>query len=295
MLKPRIDDLKTMIFIIVAMFLLVFVSFVGAQTEFTIEDHKTATPTTTVVSYESLRKLIGTSDIYNNSITNDKLAEPVSIANGGTGKTTAAEALAALGTQPWTAGEKTQALNGSMSVDFVAQKITSFSRNESLVGDVDYGVIDVPVYQRFTAVASGVATLSLTITTPTAVTDNNGGGYTLVFEGFAANGLLSSSGGVAAAIPYSAVFTRLIREDATVGESSVVTTVYKGARATILPSSRDITDVVMTTAETNERVVTVLFTINCAGSVASIPTITGRYRLVYHGFTSAPILTIRTP
>lgn len=144
MLKPRIDDLKTMIFIIMAMFLLVFVSFVGAQTEFAIEDYKTATPTTTVVSYESLRKLIGTSDIYNNSITNDKLAEPVSIANGGTGKTTAAEALAALGgaslngsstvafnastingVAPLTANEKTQALVGSTTVNFLAKDLTA--------------------------------------------------------------------------------------------------------------------------------------------------------------------------
>src|SRR5574343_1111741 len=34
------------------------------------------------------------------SVTNAKLAEPVSVANGGTGKTTAAEALAALGGAP---------------------------------------------------------------------------------------------------------------------------------------------------------------------------------------------------
>jgi hypothetical protein len=66
------------------------------------------------------------------SVTNAKLAEPVSVANGGTGKTTAAEALAALGgaslngsstvafnastlngVAPLTAAEKTQALMGS--------------------------------------------------------------------------------------------------------------------------------------------------------------------------------------
>jgi hypothetical protein len=52
------------------------------------------------------------------SVTNAKLAEPVSVANGGTGKTTAAEGLAALGGA---------SLNGSSTVDFAAQELTAFS------------------------------------------------------------------------------------------------------------------------------------------------------------------------
>jgi len=87
--------------------------------------------------------VVGSSGISDGSVTNAKLAEPVSVANGGTGKTTAAEALAALGgaslngsstvafnastingVVPLTAAEKTQALVGSSTVDFQAQNIT---------------------------------------------------------------------------------------------------------------------------------------------------------------------------
>jgi hypothetical protein len=85
---------------------------------------------------------VTTDSIADGSITNDKLAEPVSVANGGTGKTTAAEALAALGgaslngsstvafnastingVAPLTAAEKTQALVGSSTVNFSAASI----------------------------------------------------------------------------------------------------------------------------------------------------------------------------
>jgi hypothetical protein len=59
--------------------------------------------------------VVGSSGISDGSVTNAKLAEPVSVANGGTGKTTAAEALAALGGA---------SLNGSSTVDFAAQRST---------------------------------------------------------------------------------------------------------------------------------------------------------------------------
>jgi hypothetical protein len=86
---------------------------------------------------------VTTDSIADGSITNDKLAEPVSVANGGTGKTTAAAGLAALGgaslngsstvafnastingVAPLTANEKTQALVGSSTVSHTAQNYT---------------------------------------------------------------------------------------------------------------------------------------------------------------------------
>jgi hypothetical protein len=75
-----------------------------------------ASDTTEVVDLRYPQKVpedssVTTDSIADGSITNDKLAEPVSVANGGTGATTAAAGLAALGG----AG-----LNGSSTVDFAA-------------------------------------------------------------------------------------------------------------------------------------------------------------------------------
>jgi hypothetical protein len=106
-----------------------------------------ASDTTEVVDLRYPQKVpedasVTTDSIADGSITNDKLAEPVSVANGGTGKTTATEALAALGgaslngsstvafnastingVVPLTAAEKTQALVGSSTVDFYGKDI----------------------------------------------------------------------------------------------------------------------------------------------------------------------------
>jgi hypothetical protein len=78
-----------------------------------------ASDTTEVVDLRYPQKVpedssVTTDSIADGSITNDKLAEPVSVANGGTGKTTAAEALAALGGA---------SLNGSSTVAFNASTI----------------------------------------------------------------------------------------------------------------------------------------------------------------------------
>jgi hypothetical protein len=59
--------------------------------------------------------VVGSSGISDGSVTNAKLAEPVSVANGGTGKTTAAAGLAALGGA---------SLNGSSTVDFACATAT---------------------------------------------------------------------------------------------------------------------------------------------------------------------------
>lgn len=88
-----------------------------------------ASDTTEVVDLRYPQKVpedasVTTDSIADGSITNDKLAEPVSVANGGTGKTTAAEALAALGGA---------SLNGSSTVDFSA-KVSS--RNPGAVSGV---------------------------------------------------------------------------------------------------------------------------------------------------------------
>jgi hypothetical protein len=79
---------------------------------------------------------VTTDSIADGSITNDKLAEPVSVANGGTGKTTAAEGLAALGGA---------SLNGSSTVDFNTKKIYGAGSNNSaptysFSGDTDTGI-----------------------------------------------------------------------------------------------------------------------------------------------------------
>lgn len=76
-----------------------------------------ASDTTEVVDLRYPQKVpedasVTTDSIADDSITNDKLAEPISVANGGTGKTTAAEALAALGGA---------SLNGSSTVGFAAR------------------------------------------------------------------------------------------------------------------------------------------------------------------------------
>lgn len=108
-----------------------------------------ASDTTEVVDLRYPQKVpedssVTTDSIADGSITNDKLAEPVSIANGGTGKTTAAEGLAALGgaslngsstvafnastingVTPLTANEKTQALVGSTTVDVVRRDVAT--------------------------------------------------------------------------------------------------------------------------------------------------------------------------
>lgn len=71
--------------------------------------------------------VVGSSGISDGSVTNAKLAEPVSIANGGTGKTTAAEALAALGGA---------SLNGSSTVEFKAKSYTTGNatlKNDTLI------------------------------------------------------------------------------------------------------------------------------------------------------------------
>lgn len=86
----------------------------------------------------------GITGIANGSVTNAKLAEPVAIEKGGTGATTAAEALAALGgaslngsstvafnastingVAPLTAAEKTQALVGSSTVDVARRDVVT--------------------------------------------------------------------------------------------------------------------------------------------------------------------------
>jgi hypothetical protein len=88
-----------------------------------------ASDTTEVVDLRYPQKVpedssVTTDSIADGSITNDKLAEPVSVANGGTGKTTAAEALAALGGA---------SLNGSSTVEFNALSyLTSTKREHSI-------------------------------------------------------------------------------------------------------------------------------------------------------------------
>ena len=79
---------------------------------------------------------VTTDSIADGSITNDKLAEPVSVANGGTGATTAAEGLAALGGA---------SLNGSSTVDFSVNHAKAADGNRlqpsfSFASDSDTGV-----------------------------------------------------------------------------------------------------------------------------------------------------------
>lgn len=111
------------------------------------------------------------------SVTNDKLAEPISVANGGTGATSAATGLAALGgatlngniavpfststingVAPLTAGEKTQALVGSSTVDFAAKSITSGGK---VLGGMTTSVgaynLQIKGFRYRTMVASGSA------------------------------------------------------------------------------------------------------------------------------------------
>jgi len=100
-----------------------------------------ASDTTEVVDLRYPQKVpedasVTTDSIADGSITNDKLAEPVSVANGGTGKTTEAEALAALGGA---------SLNGSSTVDFNTKKIYGSQSNQSaptysFSGNTDTGI-----------------------------------------------------------------------------------------------------------------------------------------------------------
>jgi hypothetical protein len=98
-----------------------------------------ASDTTEVVDLRYPQKVpedasVTTDSIADGSITNDKLAEPVSVANGGTGATTAAEALAALGGA---------SLNGSSTVAFAAKHLsisTASSAGEiQAISGVSYG------------------------------------------------------------------------------------------------------------------------------------------------------------
>jgi hypothetical protein len=66
---------------------------------------------------------------------------PVPVANGGTGATTADLALSNLGTQAWTAEEKTQALVGSATVNFSAQKTTIGTTTLKIISGTEYFVM----------------------------------------------------------------------------------------------------------------------------------------------------------
>lgn len=136
--------------------------------------------------------IVGSSGISDGSVTNAKLAEPISVANGGTGKTTAAEALSALGgaslngsstvafnaltingVAPLTAAEKTQALVGSSTVDFLAQKVTAGSTTATDTNRiVNYG------FSQLGELGTGVKMKIVTGTTSATV-----GGTTSVAHG----------------------------------------------------------------------------------------------------------------
>lgn len=114
--------------------------------------------------------IVGSSGISDGSVTNAKLAEPVSVANGGTGATTAAAGLAALGgaslngsstvafnastingVAPLTAVEKTQALVGSTTVDVMRRDVvtrlssTGWSYLRIPFGKASSASVDVPL------------------------------------------------------------------------------------------------------------------------------------------------------
>jgi hypothetical protein len=93
-----------------------------------------ASDTTEVVDLQYPQKVpedasVTTDSIADGSITNAKLAEPVSVANGGTGKTTAAAGLAALGGA---------SLNGSPTINFSAASIRQDAKESLLFGTSNF-------------------------------------------------------------------------------------------------------------------------------------------------------------
>jgi hypothetical protein len=122
-----------------------------------------ASDTTEVVDLRYPQKVpeddsVTTDSIADGSITNDKLAEPVSVANGGTGKTTAAAGLAALGGA---------SLNGSSTVDFQAEDL-NVAGVATFTGFVKLGdaatFVKMKVLTGTTGVVGGSATVNHGVT-----------------------------------------------------------------------------------------------------------------------------------
>jgi hypothetical protein len=131
-----------------------------------------ASDTTEVVDLRYPQKVpedasVTTDSIEDGSITNDKLAEPVSVANGGTGKTTAAEALAALGGA---------SLNGSSTVDFLTE---------------DLNVAGVATFTGFVKLGDAATGIKMKVLTGT--TSDTEGQTTVLATGVAASKIVSYS------------------------------------------------------------------------------------------------------
>jgi len=97
--------------------------------------------------------IVGSSGISDGSVTNAKLAEPVSVANGGTGKTTAAEALAALGGA---------SLNGSSTVNFLTEDL-NVAGVATFTGFVKLGDAATGVKMKVLTGTTGVVDSSVTV------------------------------------------------------------------------------------------------------------------------------------
>ena len=128
--------------------------------------------------------VVGSSGISDGSVTPAKLSGPIPIANGGTGATTAAAGLAALGgaslngsstvafnastingVVPLTAAEKTQALVGSSTVDFLANNINmngatnGFTRASK--GFMEFGTFEPRLICTFTMAEDTAAVVAI--------------------------------------------------------------------------------------------------------------------------------------
>jgi hypothetical protein len=146
-----------------------------------------ASDTTEVVDLRYPQKVpedssVTTDSIADGSITNDKLAEPVSVTNGGHGKTTAAEGLAALGGA---------SLNGSSTVDFSARAISVAS--EILIAtSTDAG--DYKLQVAGNAIMSGTVIRFSTPTSVSIITNSSDGADNREVH-FASGGTTSSTRG----------------------------------------------------------------------------------------------------
>jgi len=145
-----------------------------------------------------------------------------------------------------------------------------------------FGIVKVTKIKN--GITYNTASVICTITTPTS----EAGGYTLKIWGSVGHALVSASTNTAVTF-IEGSFNRSMTSSGTGVTSSIVQTTTTATATT--SGTRDISTVTLSTTEVSEYIVDVSLTVDLTGSSVDTWYSVSNIELVYHGFTTNPIIT----